>query len=135
MRIIQCMNIKQGKIVIEPSTNIWPHELKTATALAKAGYTVTFVRKSEIDYEKTADVLIDEVRWEFKSPTADNLKAIERNLKRARWQSHNIVFDSRRMHRLPESAIRKEVHKQLEKIKGIDKLLYIDNHGNVIDMK
>lgn len=129
------MNTSRRKIVIESGTNVWPHELKTATALAKAGFTATFVKKSEIDYEKTADVLIDEVRWEFKSQTADNLKAIERNLKRARWQSHNIVFDSRRMHRLPESAIRQAVYKQLEKVKGISKLLYIDIHGNVIDMK
>ena len=129
------MNTNRGKIIIEPGTNVWPHELKTATALAEAGFTVTFIKKSEIDYEKTADVLIDEACWEFKSPTADNLKAIERNLKRARWQSPNIVFDSRRMHRLPENAIRQAVQKQLEKVKGISKLLYVDKQGNVIDMK
>lgn len=74
-----------------------PHELKTAEALAEAGHVVEFVRRSEEKRAKSADALIDGVLWEMKAPTADNLKAIERNLKRGRWQSGSIVFDCRRM--------------------------------------
>lgn len=96
-RIIGRMTKLQGKITIEPGANIWPHELKTAQALAEGGFDVNFVKKSEVDYEKTADTFIDGAKWELKAPTADNLKAIERNLKRRRWQSENIIFDCRRM--------------------------------------
>lgn len=54
-----------------------------------------FVKKSEDPYATSADALIDGTLWEMKSPTASSIKAVERNLKRARWQSGNIVFDSR----------------------------------------
>ncbi len=125
----------RGKIVIEPGTNVWEHELRTAEALAAAGYTVMFVKKSEVDYEKTADTLINGIRWEFKSPTADNLKTVERNLKRARWQSGNIVFDCRRMRKLPDHAIEREVRKQAHAIPHIAKLLYVNKQGEIIDIK
>ena len=125
---------RQGKIIIAPGLNIWPHELKTAEALAGAGYVVEFVKKSEIDFEKTADTLIDGIRWEFKSPTSDSLKAIERNLKRGRWQSENIVFDCRRMKKIPDQAIQREVRKQAQCIPGIKRVLFIDRHSKVIDI-
>lgn len=57
-----------GKIIIQPDLNIWPHEMRTAEALAKAGYVVEFVRKSEIDYEKTADTRINGEKWEIEAP-------------------------------------------------------------------
>ncbi len=129
------MTKHQGKITIEPGANVWPHELKTAQALAEFGFAVHFVKKSEVAYEKTADTFIDGVRWEFKAPTADNLKAIERNLKRGRWQSENIVFDCRRMKKLPDNAIKREVRKQAFTLSGIAKVLYVNKHGKVIDIK
>lgn len=42
--------------------------MRTAEALAKAGYVVEFVRKSEIDYEKTADTRFNGEKWEIKAP-------------------------------------------------------------------
>lgn len=112
-----------------------PHELKTAQALAIAGYNVHFIQKSEVAYEKTADVFLDGAKWEFTAPTADNLKAVERNLERVRWQSANIVFDCRRMKKLPDGAIEREVRKQTSVIEGVAKVLYINKHGKIIDIK
>ena len=132
---MSAMPTARGKIIIAAGLNVWDHELRTAEALANAGYTVEFVPESGIAYEKTADTLIDGVPWEFKSPTADNLKAVERNLKRGRWQSENLVFDCRRMKKLPDTAIQREVEKQAFLLSGIKRVLYIDKHGNVIDIK
>lgn len=73
------MNMRCGQVIIEAGLNVWDHELRTAKALADAGYSVKFVRKNSIKHEKTADTLTDGIPWEFKAPTADNLKAIERN--------------------------------------------------------
>ena len=129
------MGDQKGKIIIEPGTNVWEHELRTADALAKAGFIVTFIKKSDIEFEKTADTLIDGFLWEFKSPTADKLKAIERNLKRGRWQSENIVFDSRRMKKIPDHVIEHEVRKQAYTIPRISRLLYVNKHGRIIDIK
>ena len=55
-----------GRIIIEPGFNVWPHELKTAEALAASGYTVEFIRKSDSPHVRTADVMMDGERWEFK---------------------------------------------------------------------
>lgn len=134
-RIIPRMNERRGKIIIEAGLNVWDHELRTAKALASAGYIVEFTRKSNVKYEKTADTFINGVPWEFKAPTADRLKAIERNIKRARWQSENIVFDCRRMKKLPDAAIEREVRKQAFAISRVSKVLYINKHGEVITIK
>ena len=48
----------------------------------------------------------------MKAPTADNLKAVKRNLKRERWQSERIIFDCRRVKRVPDTAIEREVRKR-----------------------
>lgn len=47
----------KGKIIIRPGINVWPHELRTAEALAAVGYTVEFVRKSDVAHQKTPDVI------------------------------------------------------------------------------
>ncbi|NHM16460.1 hypothetical protein GMI69_07300 [Eggerthellaceae bacterium zg-887] len=129
------MTKRQGKIIIAPGLNVWPHELKTAEALAKAGYTVEFVKKSEKDFEKTADVLIDGVLWEMKSPTSCRTDMIQKNIRRALHQSCNVVFDSRRMRNLPNHVIEREVRLRSQELKSLKQLLYVSRHGDVAIIK
>lgn len=79
---------------------------------------------------------LDGVLWEFKSPTASNLKAIERNMRRALDQSDKVIFDSRRMKGFPNTAIEREVRACADgRIKGLKRLIYINRKGVVIDIK
>ncbi|WP_165251980.1 helix-turn-helix domain-containing protein [Adlercreutzia sp. ZJ304] len=55
------MSKRTGKIIIQAGANPWPHELKSAEALSAAGYAVEFIKKSEIDYEHTADMFLNGV--------------------------------------------------------------------------
>lgn len=48
----------KGKIIIAPGINVWPHELKTAEALAEAGYVIEFIRRSEERRARSADCVI-----------------------------------------------------------------------------
>lgn len=129
------MEKASGKIIIEAGLNVWPHELRTAEALAKSGRTVQFVRRSEVDHEKTADILINGVPWELKSPTASNMKAIERNLRRAVLQAECVVFDSRRMKGLPDQAIERELRACVQKrVRRLKHLLFVNRKGAVVDM-
>ena len=96
------------KIIIPNGIDIWPHELKTAQALAKSGFTVTFIQSTKIDHNKSPDVLINGLKWEIKSPRTDKLSAIERNLKRATKQSENIIIDSQRMSKLHDITIQRK---------------------------
>lgn len=129
------MSKKIGKIIVPGDANVWPHEHKTAQALARAGYDVEFVRKSDAPYATSADVLIDGKLWEMKSPTASSIKAVERNLKRARWQSGSIIFDSRRMKSVPDTAIERELRKHASEIDGVVHVLFVNRHGVVIDIR
>jgi hypothetical protein len=73
-------------------------------------------------------------KWEIKSPRAQKLSAVERNLKRAYHQSTNIVFDSRRMGHLPDKVIQKELIKQFKLTKNIKRMLFVNRKSKVIDI-
>ena len=124
-----------GKIIIPPDVNVWPHEYMTAKSLAKAGCTVEFIRRSNRDRATSADSYVDEQKWEMKAPTADNKKAVRRNLREGRWQSDKIVFDSRRMKKVPDTAIAQELVAQSKLISGISKVKFVNRHGVVTDIK
>lgn len=124
-----------GNITIPGDANVWPHEYQTALALAKSGRSVVFIKKSESDHQSTPDILMDGLTWELKAPTASNIKAVERNLKRGRWQSSRIVFDSRRMKGIPDAAIERELRKHAFALKGIDRVLFVNRRGDVVDIR
>ena len=129
------MGKRIGDIIIPGDVNVWPHEQRTAQALARAGYTVQFVKKSEDPYATSADALIDGVLWEMKSPTSGKLRMVEQNLRRAAHQSSNIVFDSRRMKNVPDAAIERELRKWSSELSGVSHVLFVNRHGAVIDVK
>jgi hypothetical protein len=129
------MQKPEGKIIIPSGVNVWPHELKTAQALAAIGLTVEFIRKSERERECSADAFIDGVKFEMKAPTSSKLSAVQDNLKKASKQSPNIVFDSRRMKKVPDKAIERELSIQLHKSKAIKRILFVNRHGIVVDVQ
>lgn len=128
------MVAREGKIIIQPGANVWPHELKTAEALAAAGYSVEFIPRSNNRYDKSADVLMDGIIWEMKSPKSDKLHMVEQNLRRALKQSSNVIFDSRRMKGLPDHAIERELRKWGKELKSLKRLLFVNRHAQVIDI-
>lgn len=130
---MEAMSHKSGKVIIPASVSPWDHELKTAHALAQHGFTVEFVAVSNNHKAKTADVVIDGVLYEIKSPKTDKLSAVERNLKRATKQSSNIIIDSRRMSKL-DATIQKFLAQKLKRQKTIKKILFINRKHQVIDI-
>ena len=124
-----------GKIIKPGNVNVWPHEEVTAKVLALAGYNVEFIPCGKRAGENSADAYLDGVKWEMKAPRAGSLKAVERNLKRGRWQSDKIIFDSRRMKGVPDKAIERELRKRFDEIDGINEIMFINRHGNIIDIR
>lgn len=105
--------------------------METAKALALAGYDIVFVDRPGKQGERVADILMDGDTWEMKSPRSDSLKAIEGNVKRARNQSPCVVLDSRRMRKVPDAAIERELRRCAKTIKGIRRLLFVGRHGGI----
>ncbi|HKR81872.1 MAG TPA: hypothetical protein VJR27_02635 [Candidatus Saccharimonadales bacterium] len=128
------MSHRSGKVIIPASITPWDHELKTAHALARHGFTVEFVAVGNSHRAKTADVIIDGTFYEIKSPKTDKLSAVERNLKRATRQSSNIIIDSRRMSKLHDATIQKFLFQKLKQQKTIKKILFVNRKHEVIDI-
>lgn len=124
-----------GSIKIPGDVDVWPHEYRTAVALSRAGFNVTFIKKSDEDREKTPDLLIDGQLWEMKAPKASNARAIDRNLRRALRQSRRIIIDSRRMKDLPDATIERELRKHARDMRSIERLVFVNHRGEVIDIK
>ena len=124
-----------GSIKITGDVDVWPHEYRTAVALSRAGFNVTFIKKSDEDREKTPDLLIDGQLWEMKAPKASNARAIDRNLRRALRQSRRIIIDSRRMKDLPDATVERELRKHARDMRSIERLVFVNHRGEVIDIK
>lgn len=125
---------KLGTITIRDDANVWPHEMKSAKALIKSGHNVEFLPDSKRDGEKRADCYLDNVLWEMKSPRGATLDTVERNLRRAAKKSRNVIFDSRRMKKIPDNAIERELSVQLKSIRKIDQIKLINRHARAIDI-
>lgn len=86
------MKNQKGKIIIAPDLNVWPHEYETAKALAMAGMTVEFIRRSEEQRTTSADVLIDDIEWEIKAPRSDKASAVDKNIRKALHHNRSALF-------------------------------------------
>lgn len=125
---------KLGTITIRDDANVWPHEMKSAKTLIKYGHNVEFLPESKRDGEKRADCYLDNVLWEMKAPRGATLDVVERNLRRAAKKSRNVIFDSRRIKKTPDTAIERELAVQLKSIKRIDSIKFINRHAKIIDI-
>lgn len=129
------MSNSRGKIIIRAGANVWPHELKTAEALSAAGYTVEFIPKSEVDYKKTPDVLLNGFEWEMKSPVSGNLSNIQKTLRKAAHQASRIIYDSQRVKNLTDFQIERELRKQAPLFRSIKSVIFVNKRHEVIDIK
>lgn len=128
-------DMEKGMIIIEPGVDVWPHEKRTAEALAASGVTVRFLRKKNGDHVRTPDVVIDGQAWEMKSPQSSDMDKIRKNLRKALGQSANIVFDSQRIKSVPDLKVERELRKQAAAIRQIRRLLFVNKRREVVDIK
>lgn len=129
------MNERSGKVIIDGACEVWPHELLTAEALAKAGYIVEFIPKSNVAYNKTPDVRINGIHYEMKSPTSSHLPVVDKNVKKALSQSANVVFDSRRMKNAKDAQVLRELEKSIATRRKLKSLVFVDKRRAVHRLK
>ena len=116
-------------------TNLRPsparYELTAAQLLAEYFKTdVEFIIRSN---HKTADFLIDGMRWELKSPTGTGKYNIQHQVKAAAKQSSNVIIDARRskMHII---KLRNELKRQFTYTKPINRLILIEKDKKIIEL-
>lgn len=123
---------KNGKIIIPSNASPWPHEIRVAKVLSKAGYTVEFIASSNT--AKTPDIWLNGIPYEIKSPKTNKTNSLEHILKRAVAQSSNIIIDTSRIKNGNEPTIIRFLKGQARSRKGIKNLLIITKKEHIIDM-
>lgn len=124
-------NNKVGKIIVPVGMKPWTQEMRVAEILAMAGHNVRFLEESNLH---TADILLDGVEFEIKSPKSANANSLEHLLKKALRQSPNIIIDTSRMNNFDNVNIKKFLISQMKKRKQIKKLIMITKRGQVVDI-
>ena len=123
-----------GRIIIPSNADIWEHELSAAKRLASTGRDIEFLPRIEGREVKTADILMDGIAWEMKSPESSNLKSLQRILRRAGKQSPNVLIDVARMHGVPTPAIDRELRRLKPLVRSIRRLRLLTREGIVVDI-
>lgn len=122
---------KRRGIYIPPGRQPWPHELRVAKILAMAGHNIEFLPENHL---RTADIKLDDIDYEIKSPESFNPNTLEHKLKDATRQSENIIIDSSRIKKTRDDKIRRFLVNQFRKQPQIKKMLFITKRGGIIDI-
>lgn len=123
---------QRGRIIIPGGRHPWSHEMRIADILAMAGHNIEFLPETNVS---TADILLDGVEYELKSPFTNKTDKLERNIKRALKQSKNIVFDSSRVKNMRDDNLRRFLIRKAKEQKQIGELIFITKRGQIIDIK
>lgn len=125
------MQKKKTGIFIAPGRKPWPHEMRVAEILSLAGHYVEFLEESDL---RTADIKLDGIEYEIKSPESFNSNTFEHKLKDATKQSPNLVIDTSRIKKVRDLKVRSFLVNQMRKQKQIKKMIMITKHGQIIDI-
>lgn len=124
--------IKTG--VFKPAgRRVWPHEDRVADILAEAGHYVEFLPE---DRPHSADILLDGVEYEMKSPRSFKTNSMEQLLKDALYkkQCPNIIFDSLRLKGIRDGKVCEFLISQVKMRKKIKNLLFVTKRGKIVDI-
>jgi hypothetical protein len=131
---VESPNIKYGRgsYFVPAGRKLWPHEIKSAEALAGAGYTVKFL--DEAGDKTVPDAEINGMLYELKSPKTDKLNQIQNNLKKANRKTPYIIIESCRIIKLPDSKVQKYLAQRFGEQRTIRGLLYINRRREIVDI-
>lgn len=96
-----------------------------------AGYEVKLLLETN---NKTADILLNDVEYEIKSPKSSASNSLEYILKKVLKQSPSIIIDISRLKKIHEKSILKFFIEQARIRKQIKKVIVITRQGRVIDV-
>ncbi len=108
-----------------------PHEISAAWLLAR--YFQSNVYFEPRTLIKSADLMVNEARWELKSPIGNGKHTIQNNIREATHQSANIVIDLRRSKIHQAKALSQIKHTVKNNRSTVQQVLVILKNEKVID--
>lgn len=132
--LFRMIKYKNGRRIIYNSVQLYPHEEEIVQILVALGFVVELIPPDRPGGRKTADAIINNLEWEFKTPRGSSTRTIERILKKAYRQSENIIIDIRHL-RLPEQIILHKIKYELKsRNKRIKRIKVITKSRKIIDL-
>lgn len=121
---------KKAGVYVVPGRSPWEHELRVAEILAAAGHCVEFLEEGALP---RADIQLDGVEYEIKSPETAKLASVEQLMRKALKQAPNIIVDSSRC-KIREDRLRQYLIYKFRGQKQIKRLLFITKSREIIDI-
>lgn len=121
---------KQAGIHIAPGRRPWKHELYVAEILAMAGHYVEFLAEGVLP---CADIRLDGVEYEIKSPETAKIASVEQLLRKALKQAPNVIIDGSRCKIREDRLCRYLVYKCRNQ-KQIKHLIFITKSRQIVDI-
>ena len=125
-------NMRQGIYIAPNRCRPWNHELHVAEILARNGHYVEFLPEGLLP---CADILLDGVEFEIKSPERFTPNTLEHTIKDALKQSPNIIIDMSRIKKVSSAKMLNFLLNQVRKSKQIKCMLLITRQEEIIDVK
>jgi hypothetical protein len=122
--------MKKYHVVIPQGMNPMPEKFELSAAGILAGYFQTDVEFIPVSSAKTPDILIDNIRWEIKSPLGKGKNNIHHQFARAMKQSKNIIIDARRS-KMDVRKVRSKLKIEARTAKTLRRLILITKEGKV----
>jgi len=126
-----------GKVIL-PTNNPNPpeeHEIDVAYILAKYYRTAVEFILPIYDYKrKSADIMMNGVAWEIKSPRGNGKSTISNQLRNASKQSSNIIIDSR-LTKMKDEDVEKRVRFSIQNKSSIKKVILVTKAEKVVEVR
>lgn len=111
----------------------YPHEEFAAKAVSKFFNTkIDFIKRSNT--AKSADLLINNIIWEVKSPIGNGKRTMQNNIRTADDQSPNVIINLARCKMRTNVAINR-IRYELSRANKVKHLLVVCKNGKVIKIK
>lgn len=122
-------NSARGRLILH-GVKLEPHEKATVDYFLNLGKDIEIVVPSNTPKRKSADLFMDGVEWEMKSPETPAKKAIENLFYNASSKAQNVIMDLRR---LPDDGLAREtLDKRFSGSRKMRKMLIITKNGSLI---
>lgn len=127
------LRMKKGKI-IPNGVILEKHEYKTVLFFTEMGINVELIPKSERKGVHAPDVIMDELKWEIKSPKGEGKYLMQNTIQKAVKQSKNVIVDLRRTKRSQERCL-KELEKEFNNSRSLRRLKIITKSCRILDFE
>jgi hypothetical protein len=123
---------KHGSIEIEKGAFPLPKEQKAADFLTNFGYDILFLKRTNTQGVKSADIYMRNEKWEIKTIESKKKTTVDKRIREGLDQAPNLVIDLRK-NKDNGSTVLSEILLQFRITKDFEKLIIIQKNKTILE--